>query len=373
MIHQFVKIFLRFFPEEKIMTESALSYALEPCSIPCSPTLTVKFGADAALVLQQIHYWLKKGAGRVIDGTRWIYNTLDDWVEQFPWMTKWIFRRVMKVLRERGLVKFCQHEKRQWKRRGWYTIDYNVLKIFLPSICELEPHVDVLDEHTSYIEAETTSKNNNINTHPTHPAAEKNSICKKPQKKHKRSSQGKNSGKPSVQRYDATDPGKNSGKPSVQSAPPQEPTQPETSSQTNVARSQEAATPEINSLLEQIEDLGVRVNPQIEKVVKLASVRIVKDAIALLRHKRRTHQPLRNPAGFLVRAIENHWKPESSETSAPEGFSEWFEALHKAGVLLASTLDRETGQLWVFDRDGNCYPYEEMLARFPRRELLKRR
>ena len=361
MIHQFVKIFPRFFSEEKIMTESALSYALEPCSIPCSPTLTVKFGADAALVLQQIHYWLKKGAGRVIDGTRWIYNTLDDWVEQFPWMTKWIFRRVMKVLRERGLVKFCQHEKRQWNRRGWYTIDYNVLKTFLPSICELETHVDVLDTHTSYIETETTSKINNTNTHPTHPAAKKNLICKKPQKKHKGLDR----------RYKATDPGKNSGKPSVQSAPPPKSTEPETSSQTDVARPQIAVTPEINSLLEQIEDLGVRVNPQIEKVVKLASVRIVKDAIALVRHKRRVHQPLRNPAGFLVRAIENHWKPESSEISAPEGFGEWFEALRNAGVLLASTLDRDTGQLWVFDSDGNRYPYEEMLARFPRKGLLK--
>ncbi|MBE9039593.1 hypothetical protein IQ235_02130 [Oscillatoriales cyanobacterium LEGE 11467] len=152
-------------------------------------------------------------------------------------------------------------------------------------------------------------------------------------------------------------------------------TEPETSSQDfekpDDSRSPEAATTKTNTPIEQIKDLGVRVNPQIEKVVKLASVQVVKDAIALLRHKRQTHQTLRNPAGFLVRAIENRWKPEPSTTSAPEGFGEWFEAARKAGIVIASTLDRATGQLWVFDRDGNRYLYEKMVARFPTRRFLE--
>ena len=106
--------------------------------------------------------------------------------------------------------------------------------------------------------------------------------------------------------------------------------------------------------------------------MKLASVQVVKDAIALLRHKRKTHQTLRNPAGFLVRAIENHWKPEpstTSTTSVPEGFGRWFDAAREAGVVIASTLDRQTGQLWVFDSDGNRYLYEEMVAWFARGKL----
>ncbi|MBE9039610.1 hypothetical protein IQ235_02215, partial [Oscillatoriales cyanobacterium LEGE 11467] len=132
------------------MTESIQTYALDPVSIPFSPVLAVELGSNAALVLQQIHYWIEKGAGRVIDGTRWIYNTLDDWLEQFPWLNKWSLRKTMGVLRERGLVKFNQFEKKQWKRRGWYTIDYEVLETLPLSKCANNAHVEVRDRHTSY-------------------------------------------------------------------------------------------------------------------------------------------------------------------------------------------------------------------------------
>jgi len=54
-----------------------------------APQLAATFkNVDAAIVLQQIHYWLTTESGRLIDGVRWIYNRLDDWLEQFPWLSK---------------------------------------------------------------------------------------------------------------------------------------------------------------------------------------------------------------------------------------------------------------------------------------------
>jgi len=41
-------------------------------------------------------------------------------------------------LRDLGLVKFAQHEKKLWLRRGWYTIDYQVLKASQMLMCECE-------------------------------------------------------------------------------------------------------------------------------------------------------------------------------------------------------------------------------------------
>jgi len=43
------------------------------------PTLQQRL-LNEAIVLQQIHYWLGKECGQIIDGVRWIYNRLDDWL-----------------------------------------------------------------------------------------------------------------------------------------------------------------------------------------------------------------------------------------------------------------------------------------------------
>ena len=44
----------------------------------------------------------------------------------------------------------------------------------------------------------------------------------------------------------------------------------------------------------------------------------VEGAIALLNQKRQKKQRLKNPAGFLVKAIENQWQPKVEPVSSPE-------------------------------------------------------
>ncbi|MDJ0577122.1 MAG: hypothetical protein QNJ65_18420 [Xenococcaceae cyanobacterium MO_234.B1] len=35
---------------------------------------------NAAVIIQQLHYWLRKDVGVVIDGVRWVYNSFESWV-----------------------------------------------------------------------------------------------------------------------------------------------------------------------------------------------------------------------------------------------------------------------------------------------------
>lgn len=63
-------------------------------------------------------------------------------------------------------------------------------------------------------------------------------------------------------------------------------------------------------LLEKIEGLGIAVNRQIDKVVEESDEGVVEDAIALTHSRRRE---LSNPAGFLLKAIQEGWKPEVVE------------------------------------------------------------
>ena len=67
---------------------------------------------EAAVILQQLHYWLeKKGIGVIVDNTKYIYNTFKDWVsQQFTVLTTWKFRRAMNVLRSLEIVDVIRYD-----------------------------------------------------------------------------------------------------------------------------------------------------------------------------------------------------------------------------------------------------------------------
>ena len=126
--------------------------------------------ADAAIALQQIHYWLSKECGKIIDGTRWIYNTYAQWLEQFPWLSEWKLRKIFYRLRELKILKFEQHDRKKWNQRGFYTIDYEELEAWHKSMCGFSAdrsdenlpldrevtHASIRTENTPEISAENT-------------------------------------------------------------------------------------------------------------------------------------------------------------------------------------------------------------------------
>ncbi len=51
------------------------------------PTLATLIGLNEAIVLQQVHYWLKTKENDqqdYIDSHYWVYNTYKQWQKQFP-------------------------------------------------------------------------------------------------------------------------------------------------------------------------------------------------------------------------------------------------------------------------------------------------
>lgn len=87
------------------------------------PTLAKEIGLNEAIVVQQLHYWslTKEPDDR---GEVWVYNTLAEWLEQFPWLSEATLRRVIARLKKRGLIEV----KRQGQdRTNHYRIDYDRL------------------------------------------------------------------------------------------------------------------------------------------------------------------------------------------------------------------------------------------------------
>jgi DnaD/phage-associated family protein len=92
------------------------------------PSLAKAIGLNEAIFLQQVHYWLAKSKHRH-DGRVWIYNTVEDWVKQFPFWSDKTIRRIIANLRKSGLlITTDEYNKRSFDNTLWYTIDHDKLK-----------------------------------------------------------------------------------------------------------------------------------------------------------------------------------------------------------------------------------------------------
>lgn len=101
------------------------------------PTLAKAIGLNEAIVLQQINYWMNQRAGKIINGERWIYNTVKEWKDQFPFWSEATIARTLDNLVWSGLVKTGNYNKSAMDRTKWYTIDFSVVEL-LDALIEQE-------------------------------------------------------------------------------------------------------------------------------------------------------------------------------------------------------------------------------------------
>jgi len=86
--------------------------------------LAAEIGLSEALIVQQIHYWLKQKKN-YRDGRYWVYNSYPDWLKQFPFMTSAPLRNKIKRLEEKNILITANHNKTTYDRTKWYTINYD--------------------------------------------------------------------------------------------------------------------------------------------------------------------------------------------------------------------------------------------------------
>lgn len=93
--------------------------------IPVSSSLAILLGnRDLALIVQQLHYWTIKGYGEVIDGVRWFYKPIKEWIEEvFPTFTPYQLGKLMTQLADRGIIRreklFTKHQIQKGDRFWW--------------------------------------------------------------------------------------------------------------------------------------------------------------------------------------------------------------------------------------------------------------
>ena len=124
------------------------------------PILAVKFGLNEAIIIQQIHYWLKEyekydnsplglhlNKPHTQIGRIWVFNTLEQWQVNFPF---WAFETVkfyITKLTRMGIIMKDNFNKSKADRTLWYTLDYNRLIELFNQEPELEQSNNGLNKH----------------------------------------------------------------------------------------------------------------------------------------------------------------------------------------------------------------------------------
>jgi hypothetical protein len=110
------------------MYKSSLIFNTQPLVV--NPELATLIGLNEAIILQQIHYWVKineKANKNFFEGRYWTYNTIDDWQKQFPFWSYTTVKRTLSNLKKRNLLITGKFNKSNYDQTLWYTINYDEL------------------------------------------------------------------------------------------------------------------------------------------------------------------------------------------------------------------------------------------------------
>jgi hypothetical protein len=108
---------------------SNLLYDEQPIVI--DRTLSKLLGLNEAIVLQQIHYWLKVNERKkqnFYDGRYWTYNSAKEWQENdFAFWSLKTIQRTFSNLEDQSILIVKNYNADRRDRTKWYSIDYDEL------------------------------------------------------------------------------------------------------------------------------------------------------------------------------------------------------------------------------------------------------
>lgn len=110
--------------------KTASDYMRNERPLLVDPQVAAVIGLNEAIILQQVLYWLKKSE-HIHEGRRWIYNSYEQWQEQFPFWSTSTIGRVFRKLEEGGIVISQQLQAASYDRTKWYSVDYDTLDLRL--------------------------------------------------------------------------------------------------------------------------------------------------------------------------------------------------------------------------------------------------
>ncbi|MBD1822906.1 hypothetical protein H6F51_10440 [Cyanobacteria bacterium FACHB-DQ100] len=330
---------------------------LEAYSIPIPPRLAGLLkqmlgrsgtGFDEAALLQQIHYWAlnSETTGWIIDGIKWIYNSLKAWQQQFPWMSEYGLRKAISNLKKLGLIQTAQHWVTSYRRVMFYRIDYEQLVSFAEDLCDLiTPRCVNRDQVEASIDRTTDTETSSKTF------SEQQTVVAQTDQ--------------SLKDTDDVEETECASEPDREGASSQAETPPPPSSGKH-REIQPALFPELIDAVAQAISLspGYRLPSSLVRAISQFPDQ-VKPAISYLHHQQK-RRAIQNPAGYLYQAISEGWTlpaPHALPSSLPTGFHAWFDWAKATNLVIAATDIR--GVHHTLHAEHGWFPTELLMQQYP--------
>ena len=91
------------------------------------PLIAAALNSDRqAYFIQQVKYWMNKNRDKgrnYHDGHQWMFNTLEDWRAEFPWLSLMTIRRIVDTLKTKEILITGNYNKKKYDKTTWYSIN----------------------------------------------------------------------------------------------------------------------------------------------------------------------------------------------------------------------------------------------------------
>lgn len=125
--------------------------------------VAVKYGVNAAVLLNNIYFWVQKNEANrhnFHDGYYWTYNSRNAFTEIFPYLSERQIKTALDKLIEDGVIKTGCYNKESWDRTLWYAITEKGLCIMRK--CQMQD-AEMSNAHSDYVRPIPDSKTTDIN------------------------------------------------------------------------------------------------------------------------------------------------------------------------------------------------------------------
>ena len=315
--------------------------------------------SEAATILQQLHYWMKKKKiGIIAEGKKYVYNTFQSWVQQqFIYLTDGKFRRAMNLLRSLEIVEVIRYKSKEWNQTNYYSLNYARLREWGKSetieISELPYMTDRGDEtkplEVSEIEVSIYESKKNTKEETAkqsdRPTNKSKSIAAATSKEALEGEKGQIDRNPHSAKLTAS-----IGQKKVKSGATQsKPTEEKSSAQVDCI-----VNKNWKALIPSLDGVGVPINKTLKDLLKLYPAEKVENAIAIVKARKRD-QYIPNLSGYFVSALKGDWASQdlvdqkgdrnSEEIDKGAVFRHWYDLGKQLGYC--SGQEVRDGEQWV--------------------------
>ncbi len=331
------------------------------------------YSYEEARFLQQLHYWSYSKYGVVIDGVRWIYKSVREWLsEVLAGMSEWKLRKTIASLLSKGLIRreklYVRHHEQEYQSPWWnpknqtyyYSINYEELQELIASaevgktVTSTE-NVRFEDFTELSIEEIKKTKYCGLSQNKSENINHRKILTKQSDHLTIEDSNNTAAAFPKITlRREKKPEGNNSSNSQLSAVPEKTNNNLSSLSQGDQEDKSSAQIEQIVNLhwkksIADLDAAGIPVNKTLRDLLKLYSKEKVDSAIALLKARKR-EQYIPNSAGYFVAALKGDWGnsligDKDEEVDTISIFRHWYDLANELGYC--SGQEVRDGEQWV--------------------------